>query len=37
MKTATSGGRRFGGGGLPECTRDMGDERLSGLKERDLR
>jgi hypothetical protein len=26
-----------GGGGAPECTRGLGDERLSGLKRKDLR
>jgi hypothetical protein len=26
-----------GWGDLPECTRDLGDERLSELKERNLR
>jgi hypothetical protein len=32
-KHATSGGRRFGGGGhAPECTRDLRGERLSELK-----
>jgi hypothetical protein len=34
-KYETSGGRRLGD--PPECTRDLGGERLSGLKERDLR
>ena len=33
-KLATSGGRRWGDS--PECTRDLGGERLSGLKGRDL-
>jgi hypothetical protein len=34
-KHATSGGRRLGDSS--ECTRDLGSERLSKLKERDLR
>jgi hypothetical protein len=34
-KQETSGCRRWGE--PPECTRDLGGERLSGLKERDLR
>jgi hypothetical protein len=33
-KEAISGDRRWGD--PPECTRDLGDERLSGLKGRDL-
>ena len=34
-KQATLGGRRLGD--PPEYTRDLGSERFSGLKERDLR
>jgi hypothetical protein len=34
-KQPTSGNRRVGDS--PECTRDLGCERLSGLKGRDLR
>jgi hypothetical protein len=36
-KQATSEDRRLGGGDSSERTRDLGGERLSGLKERDLR
>jgi hypothetical protein len=34
-KQSTSGGRKLGN--PTECTRDLGDKTLSGLKERDLR
>ena len=34
-KQATSGGRRWGD--PPECTRDLGGEKLSELKGRDLK
>jgi hypothetical protein len=36
-KQATSGNRRLGVGGAPECTRDLGGEGLSALKGKDLR
>jgi hypothetical protein len=36
-KQATIEGRMRGWGDPPECVRDLGGERLSGLKERDLR
>jgi hypothetical protein len=35
-KKATSGGRRWGRVYPLECSRDLGSERLSGLKGRDL-